>query len=280
MPVTSFGPEFGYLKIDSDVRERELRRVIKRAYRLDVDIPDDRLTQVLLAQCIAEGDVSEEKSLDVGAAVRAIVERRKRERPTLIPQRLIEARDAYEAFFVGDLPRNVPGWNDDLIEIALSSLERPALIIAVRVWAADRGQALRKFTPSVAVAPPLEFDHSIIGYGKYVPLTRRFHETEPFFEVSVPAIGICGVSRAWMYLDSDDVNRYGAELMAFYKAKWPEAYDFVTSIDAPVKKRPLGFHSIPIAAEAFSRHLTIEEGAEFLLEQLSELNRMNRSYAV
>ncbi len=281
MAAVVYGPEYGFLKIDSALREREIPRVLKQASKLNFDISDDRLTNVLVAQYLAEikADEDPELKIDLVAMTSYVAEYRRREAPTSLATRLIDARELYESFWVGDLPRNVPGWDDDLITVAIDLQGKSAQQIAVAVWAADRGYAKRTYDLPRELAPGLEFDHSLLGFGKFVPLTRSMLPTEPFFEVRQPIEGVCGVNRAWMYLESAKVDSYGEEIVDYYKRELPEWFEWIADVDKPLGSRPLGFHSLPLAAEAFARNLTIQEGAVFVFDQLAEIVKKNVSNA-
>jgi hypothetical protein len=269
MASPAFGTDYGFLSVDSEYRIDEVRRACARAQSLGRVLPDDRMTHVLAGSYLASIG---ELEADTDALLSFVEAGRAQNRSSAVSAGVIASREIYESFFNGPTPRNVHGWSDDLISVAEDLYASPPFEIALSVWVAHRIAERRRFTSSIAKPPTLEFDHKLLGYGKYVQISESLLPGEPFFEVQSPVFGVgyCGVLNGYLAIDSAIVDVYAREILEFYREQWPSAYDLLMDIDAPLPGRPLGFASIPFAAEAFVRQLTIEEGAEFVFEQISE----------
>ena len=258
------GDDLAFLRVGSDERIA-LVRALRGHAALNAATLDDRRMHLLVAKYLERVD-GEPNFEELEEYLNREIAKEHAHDP--VTERLIDARVSYEHFFDGEPRWRIDGWSDDSIALASDLYSRSNLEIAATVWHNLRSIAKARFPTSSVKVAPLEFDHRLLGSGRHVLVSKDLTEYEPFFETLYPVIGVCGVNGAWMYLNTDELDWFGSEIVAHLTDNWPEAGSMISELDVPIVGRPLGFESVRFAAEALVRHLTVREAAEVILDRL------------
>ncbi len=263
-------PEFklGFLRIDSERRLSCVDYCRALSEKLKVEFHDDRRTHYAVAEYLVENPNHEEDLETLAARLPAL---RETIHVSGTVRKQFEARTVYEAFFNADPSWNVLGWTDELIGISQDLYIRSPLEIAVTIWFFDRLRAAASFTRSLAKPPSIEFDMKLVDGDRLAPLSLNCELRSPFFIVDEPYTGVVNVTDAWMFVDTKASDTYGWEISGFLEQRSPGAFEFVKAFESSIEGRPFGPSVSSLIAEAFCRHLTVEEGADALVGRLAKV---------
>ncbi len=267
MGARRFDLASGFLTVDSDLRISCVQHCRFRSQQLNLDFVDDRATHFAVAEYLAGHSEDQYDFNEFTERLPALREKVLSE----IGRKQFEARVLYESFFDADPPWNVPGWSKTLTALSQDLYIRSALEIAVTIWFFDRQNAARKYTRSLAKAPTIEFDLKLLGCENWIPFSIDAELRAPFVVLDEPLAGVANVNDAWMFLNSQLSDTYAEELLDFLERESPSSFEYLGEFEAPIEGRPLGQTVSPLVAEAFCRNLTVEEGAESLMQRLMKL---------
>ena len=258
-----YDAKYAALLVDRDTRHAILRDLDRASLRRKVETPAGLRAQAVAAECAMLRrrpdqwlDEIESRSASGWAG-------------TLDEGRL-QARVIYESMHDGELPRNVRGWRRhhlDMLDREITAGASP-LDAACAVWRVDRRwhRANGSETAAKSAMPPLHFDHTEIA-GLAEPMIANLRRYEPFFYANGMPMG---VTKAWHGLPSAALKTYVAEIAVWLDAHWPSGRAVLEGDTEVPAGYALGRLSVAYAAEAFARMFTIEEAADFVVDQVGQ----------